>query len=257
MSLLQEIVRSKKEELRERRGQSKIAGYKSTLRDAKPTRSFTGEIGRAPIALIAEIKKASPSAGLLRDPFDPAAIARTYEEAGARALSVLTDRPFFQGSLETLSAVRTAVGLPLLQKDFILDEVQCYEARHWGADAILLIAAILEPKQLEELFHLAAELGLAALVEVNNEKELERVVEWAPIIGINNRDLTTFRVELETTFRLLEEVPEDKIVVSESGIGARRDVERLAEADVDAVLVGETFMRAKDIKGKVKELMGE
>ncbi|MEW6324096.1 MAG: indole-3-glycerol phosphate synthase TrpC, partial [Nitrospirota bacterium] len=180
---------------------------------------------------------------------------KIYEVAGARALSVLTDAPFFKGALDHLAQVRRAVKLPLLQKDFLLDEVQLYEARAHGADAVLLIAAILEPKQAKEFFHLASELGLAALVEVHGERELESVVEWAPMIGINNRDLTTFTVDLETTFRVLKEVPDEKIMVSESGIASRRDVQRLAEAGVDAILVGETFMRAENIGAKVKELM--
>jgi indole-3-glycerol phosphate synthase len=256
MTQLTEIVRSKQEALRGRRGAARLAELKAKLRDATPARPFLAALAEPPLALIAEIKQASPSAGLLRQQFNPAEIAHLYEDSGARALSVLTDEPFFKGSLEHLAVVRRAVALPLLQKDFVLDEIQLYEARVYGADAILLITAILEPGQIKDLFHLAGDLGLAALVEIHSEKELERVIEWTPIIGINNRDLTTFAVDLETTFRVLKEVPDDRIVVSESGIAARRDVERLAEAGVDAILVGETFMRAENIGAKVKELMG-
>jgi indole-3-glycerol phosphate synthase len=257
MTLLDDIVRSKREELRARRGRDRTAELKAKLRDLEPARSFHEAIAGPPMRLIAEIKKASPSAGLLRSEFDPAAIAKTYEEAGARALSVLTDQAYFQGSLDDLGRVRRAVTLPLLEKDFVLDDVQLYEARVLGADAVLLIAAILDPPQMKDLHELAAGLGLAVLVEIHNERELERVVEWAPIIGINNRDLTTFTVDLETTFRVLKQIPNNKVIVSESGIRGRDDVRRLADAGVHAVLIGETFMRAKDIGAKVKELMGE
>ncbi len=256
MTLLDDIVRSKREELRERRGQRRTDELKAKLRDAKPARPFTEAITGPMLGLIAEIKKASPSAGLLRANFDPVAIAHAYEDAGARALSILTDRPHFQGSLDYLAQVRKAVTLPLLQKDFLLDDVQVYEARVLGADAVLLIAAILDPEQIKDLYALAADIGLSVLVEIHNERELESVVEWAPVIGINNRDLTTFKTDLETTFRLLLEVPEETVVVSESGIGTREDVKKLEAVEVDAILVGETFMRAKDIGAKVKELMG-
>jgi len=256
MTLLAEIVRTKREEVRARRGSRRLAELKASLQDAEPSRPFRDAIAGPPIRLIAEIKKASPSAGLLRPDFDPVAIAKTYEDAGARALSILTDQSYFQGSLDYLAQVRRAVTLPLLQKDFVLDDLQLHEARALGADAVLLIAAILESKQLKDLYDLAAGLGLAVLVEIHNERELEAVVEWAPIIGVNNRDLTTFTVDLETTFRVLKHIPAHKVIVSESGIIGMNDVRRLAEAGVHAVLIGETFMRAKDIGAKVKELMG-
>jgi indole-3-glycerol phosphate synthase len=263
MTLLDDIVRSKREELRARRGRGRTDELKAKLRDVEPARPFHDalagpSIGQGDrIRLIAEIKKASPSAGLLRPGFDPVAIAKTYEEAGAKALSVLTDGPYFQGSLDYLGPVRRAVTLPLLEKDFVLDEVQLYEARVLGADAVLLIAAILDPEQMKDFHELATGLGLAVLVEVHHERELESVVEWAPIIGINNRDLTTFNVDLETTFRVLKHIPKNKVIVSESGIGGRDDIRRLADAGVHAVLIGETFMRAQDIGAKVKELFGE
>jgi indole-3-glycerol phosphate synthase len=269
MTLLDDIVRNKREELRVRRGRDRTAELKAKLCDLEPARPFHdalagpsigggGEGGQGrKIRLIAEIKKASPSAGLLRPDFDPAAIAKAYEEAGARALSILTDQAYFQGSLDYLGRVRRAVKLPLLEKDFVLDEVQLYEARVLGADAVLLIAAILDPEQMKDFYALAAGMGLAVLVEIHSERELEQVAEWAPIIGINNRDLATFAVDLETTFRVLKYIPNDKVIVSESGIRGRDDIRRLAEAGVHAVLIGETFMRAKDIGSKVKELMGE
>ncbi|MBI3622029.1 MAG: indole-3-glycerol phosphate synthase TrpC [Nitrospirae bacterium] len=256
MTLLADIVRTKREELRDRRGRQRIAEFKTRLRDTEPSRPFLESIAGPPIRLIAEIKKASPSAGVLRPDFDPVDIAKRYEAAGARALSILTDQPYFQGSLDYLAQVRKAVTLPLLQKDFVLDEVQLYEARALGADAVLLIAAILELKQIRDLYELALGLGLSVLTEVHSERELESVVEWAPIIGINNRDLTTFAVDLETTFRVIKHIPKNKVIVSESGIGGRKDIERLAEAGVHAVLIGETFMRAENIGAKVKELMG-
>ncbi len=256
MNLLAEILRSKRDELRRRGGQPRLAELKARLRDAEPARPFLDLLAKPPLALIAEIKQASPSAGLLRPEFDPVAIAHSYHEAGARALSILTDAPFFKGSLDFLPTVRRAVPLPLLQKDFLLEEVQLYEARVHGADAVLLIASILEPSKMKDLFDLAGGLGLAVLVEIHSERELERVVEWAKLIGINNRDLTTFEVDLETTFRILLEVPTEKVVVSESGIATREDVKKLEAVELDAILVGETFMRAKDIGAKVKELMG-
>jgi indole-3-glycerol phosphate synthase len=257
MTLLAEILRAKREEVRARRGSRRLAELKASVRDAEPARPFCNAITGPPIRLIAEIKKASPSAGLLRSDFDPVAIARIYEESGARALSILTDQPYFQGSLDYLAQVRRAVRLPLLQKDFVLEELQLHEARALGADAVLLIAAVLEPKQMKDLYDLAAGLGLAVLTEIHNERELEMVADWAPIIGINNRDLTTFTVDLETTFRVLKQIPPHTVIVSESGIGGQSDIKRLAEAGVHAVLIGETFMRAKDIGSKVKELMGE
>jgi indole-3-glycerol phosphate synthase len=256
MTLLDEIVRSKREEVRARCGRDRTAELKSKLRDVEPARPFHDALAGPSIGLIAEIKKASPSAGLLRPDFDPVAIAKAYEEAGARALSVLTDQPYFQGSLEDLGRVRRAVTLPLLEKDFVLDEVQVYEARVMGADAVLLIAAILDPAQMKGFHELATGLGLAVLVEIHSERELELVADWAPIIGINNRDLTSFKVDLETTFRVLKQIPKNKVIVSESGIRGRDDVRRLADAGVHAVLIGETFMRAKDIGATVKELMG-
>ncbi|MCG3148360.1 MAG: Indole-3-glycerol phosphate synthase [Verrucomicrobiae bacterium] len=215
-------------------------------------RDFAGALQKT--ALIAEVKKASPSAGVIAHNFDPVGIARQYEGAGAAAISVLTDEKFFQGKLDYLRQIREAVRLPLLRKDFIIDELQVYEAVAGGADAILLIAAILTDSQLRDYRALAEHLKLAALVEVHDEAELNRALNsGAGIIGINNRDLKTFKVSLTTTERLAAQIPEDRIVVAESGINTRADVERLG---TDAILVGESLMKSGDVAGKVKELLG-
>ena len=212
---------------------------------------------KSEIALVAEVKKASPSKGLIRPDFDPVAIARRYEETGASAISVLTDEKHFQGRLEYLTQIREAVGIPLLRKDFIIDRMQVYEARAAGADAILLIVAALSLGQLHDLLGAARDLGMAALVEVHTESELCTAVSvGADIIGINNRDLQTFETRLETTLELASRVPPDRVLVSESGINTRADVERLMAAGVDAILVGESLMREEDPGSKVKELLG-
>jgi indole-3-glycerol phosphate synthase len=213
------------------------------------------------IALIAEIKKASPSAGLIAPNFDAIGIAREYEAAGASALSVLTDEKYFQGRIEYLQLIRDAVRLPILRKDFIIDEMQVYESAGGGADAVLLIVAILDDAQLRDYRALAEHHRMAALVEVHDERELERALNTgAAIIGINNRDLKNFSVSLATTEKLAARVKRglcsDRIVVAESGILERADVERVAAAGADAILVGESLMRSKDIAGKVKELLG-
>jgi indole-3-glycerol phosphate synthase len=229
------------------------------------------------IALIAEVKKASPSAGVICKDFDPVRIAKEYEAAGASCLSVLTDEKFFQGSLDYLRQIRAAVKLPLLRKDFIIDERQILEAIEWGADAILLIAAILSDEQLAKFHSLATEAGLAALVEVHDEAELGRAMKISPaLIGVNNRDLKTFKVDLATTERLAATIsgtgilpvcpPNEthrqdacattKLLVAESGIHTRADVERLKKCGANAILVGESLMRGGDIKSKIRELIG-
>ncbi len=214
------------------------------------------------LALIAEIKKASPSKGVIRPDFDPLRIAREYEAAGADCLSVLTDARFFQGSLEILRQVRSAVELPLLRKDFIIDERQIAEAVAWGADAVLLIVAILSDRQLRQFHGLAAAAGLAALVEVHDESELDRALDaGAHIIGVNNRNLKTFAVDLGTTECLAKRLRRsphgsDRFLVSESGIHSRGDVERLRQCSAQAILVGESLMRQTDLGQKVRELMG-
>ncbi len=217
--------------------------------------------GRQPgVNLIAEIKRASPSRGLLRPELDPGQLAVTYAEGGAVAISVLTDERFFQGSLSDLAAVKAALRragreVPVLRKDFIFDVYQVYQARVYGADAVLLIVAILKTEDLAELLALARELGMEALIEVHCEEELDRVLPLGPsIIGVNNRDLQDFSVDLATTLRLQPHIPRSIILVSESGIHCRADVERLARAGVDAILVGEALVTAEDVVGKIRGL---
>ncbi len=215
------------------------------------------------VALIAEVKKASPSAGVICADFDPVRIAREYEAAGADCLSVLTDEKFFQGSLEYLKQIRASVKLPLLRKDFIIDERQILEAVEWGADAILLIVAILSDAQLKHFHTLATEAGLAALVEVHDEAELERALAaGARLIGVNNRNLKIFKVDLGTTERMaarLDKTPgrTEKLLVAESGIHTRDDVQRLARCGAQAILVGESLMKNSNIPAKVAELLGQ
>jgi indole-3-glycerol phosphate synthase len=217
---------------------------------------------RGSMALIAEVKKASPSAGVICPDFDAVRIAKEYEAAGASCLSVLTDEKFFQGSLEYLKAIRQAVRLPLLRKDFIIDERQILEAIECGADAILLIVAILSDGALREFYELATEAGLAVLVEVHNERELKRALQVdARLIGVNNRDLKTFTVDLATTEKLAAKLfaardQEEVVLVAESGIHHRADVEQVARAGANAILVGESLMRSGTIAGKAAELLG-
>lgn len=258
MSFLDDILRRKRAEVASRKTATRRAEIKARIADLEPARGFEAALRRpegAGLRLIAEIKKASPSRGVIRPDFDPVRIAESYRAAGAHALSILTDQAFFQGDPAFLAAVRKAVALPILQKDFVVDEFQVWEARALGADAVLLIAAALGDAQIEEYAHLAGELGLSALVEVHDEKELARVADTARLIGINNRDLATFEADLATTERVMREVPPGRVVVSESGIASRDDVRRLDDLGVDALLIGETFMRAPVIEDKVRELM--
>jgi len=222
-------------------------------------RGFRAAIDRGPdaLGLIAEVKKASPSAGVIAESFDPVQIAKTYESAGANAISVLTDEQFFQGSLSYMTRVRAAVDVPLLRKDFILHEAQIFEAACAGADAILLIVAALEQKDLEHLLAVATQFQLDALVEVHTMEELDRALETdAKLIGINNRNLATFQVDLTTTEILSEQVPDDITLVSESGIKTPEDTRRVLDSGCNAILVGETLMRAGDVHAAVEELMG-
>jgi indole-3-glycerol phosphate synthase len=213
------------------------------------------------VGLIAEVKKASPSAGVICADFDPVRIAKQYEAAGADCLSVLTDEKFFHGSLEYLRAIRAAVKLPLLRKDFIIDERQILEAIEWGADAILLIVAILSDEQLRKFHTLAIEAGLTALVEVHDEAEMQRALATgAPLVGVNNRDLKTFKVDLATTGRLAKpffaRTQKGGLLVAESGIHTRADVDQVATSGAGAILVGESLMRHADMGAKVRELIG-
>ena len=228
-------------------------------KNKKKSRSLAASLRKpGEVALIAEIKKASPSKGLIREDFDPGEIARIYSTSGASAISVLTDKEFFRGSPEYLSTARSVSKLPLLRKDFIIDPYQIYEARLLGADAILLIMAVLTDREAGEFQGIAAGLGMECLVEVHTKEELKRALALdAQIIGINNRNLQTFQTELETTFRLREMISDPNItVVSESGINSRDDVLKLKEHEVHAMLVGEALMRERDIAKKVSELLG-
>lgn len=209
------------------------------------------------LALIAEVKKASPSAGVIAADFDPVRIARAYESAGAHAVSVLTDEQFFQGHLTYLTKVREAISLPCLRKDFIIHEVQIHEAAVAGADAVLLIVAALDDAQLRHLYEVATLCQLDVLVEVHDLPELDRALELdAKVIGVNNRNLTTFEVDLETTVRLSEQVPDDIILVAESGLKTRLDTQRVFDAGCNAILVGESLMRTGDIAAQAAELLG-
>lgn len=257
--ILDEIIANKKEELAETKRKTPFPEVRSKASGAEPTRGF-GKALFSPgeIRLIAEVKKASPSKGVIRGDFDPIKIARTYEEYGASCLSVLTEKKFFLGELGYLGSIRRTVNLPLLRKDFIIDEYQIHEARAAGADAILLIAACLEQQQVEDYMGIAHLLGLDVLVESHTYKELDKSLRsGATLVGINNRDLASFTVSLQTTLDLVKDIPDDRTVVSESGIKTRDDVVRLQQAGVDAVLVGESLIRENDIGKKVKELMGK
>lgn len=264
--MLREIVVHKRDEVNDRKSLAHKSNLRITIADIPPTVGFTKAIragqDKRP-CLIAEVKKQSPSGGLLRNPFDPLTIANTYKNSGASAVSVLTDHRYFHGSLDIMATIGKAVSLPILNKEFMVDEIQFYEARAYRADAVLLIVAILERSQLLEYAHLARELSLDVLVEVHTETELAIALEYLPenqLLGINNRDLATLTTNLETTFRLIERIPSElrnnMTIVSESGISSRADVERLAEAEIDAMLVGETLLKAQNISKKVSELLG-
>ncbi len=267
VSILDTIVAAKKQQIaRWPRRAVSVADLRTALQARGDRRDFLAALRQpkagAP-ALIAEVKKASPSAGVICPDFDPVRIARAYAAAGASCLSVLTDEEFFQGSLEHLKLIRQAVPLPLLRKDFIIDERQILEAIQWGADAILLIVAILGEAQLRRFHSLATEAGLAALVEVHDEAELERALAaGARLVGVNNRDLQTFKVDLATTERLAARLPalsglgQAPLLVAESGIQTRADVERLVRCGARAILVGESLMKHPDIGAKVRELLG-
>lgn len=259
MGILDEIVAKKKERLRLAKSRAPLSALKPRISDIGKPRDFKAALKRKPderIKLIAEIKKASPSKGVIRKNFEPLEIAKIYEKQ-ANAISILTEEDFFQGNIEFIPKVKKVTTIPLLRKDFIFDEYQIYESRANEADAILLIAAILDKNQAEEYLHLARELGLSVLFEVHDLKELEIALSVnADIIGINNRDLKTLKVDLNTTYIIKKEIPSDKIVVSESGIKTRDDILRLEAAGIDAVLIGTSFMEAKDIGKKIDELFG-
>ncbi len=259
--ILQKILARKREEIAERGARLSLSELRQRVQNLPPPRPFQGHleriIARGRPAVIAEIKRASPSKGLLRDPFRPADIARSYTAAGATGLSVLTDRDFFQGSEDYLKEARGACDLPVLRKDFIIDPYQVYEARLIGADCILLIVAALDDAVLLDLMRLATDLDLDVLVEVHDATELQRALaSGAALIGVNNRNLRTFETRLETTLDLLPRIPAGHTVVTESGIHTPADVALMREHGVHAFLVGEAFMRAPDPGAKLAELFG-
>lgn len=248
--ILKTIVKTKQQELKQRQAHTSINTLAEQLTTASPVRPFMAalqdNITQQKPAVIAEIKKASPSKGVIREDFDPAAIARSYEQYGACCLSVLTDKDYFQGSEAYLQAARAACDLPVLRKDFTIDPYQVYEARSIGADCILLIVAILSDSQLSELLSLSTELGMSTLIEVHDEAELDRALALdIGMIGINNRNLRTFDTSLDTTLTLMHKVPADRFIVTESGIHTPEHVTLMREHNIHAFLVGEAFMRAE------------
>lgn len=257
-TILDKITATKREEIAEAKRLRPQAALEREAAVAPPPRPFFQQLAKSgPIRLIAEVKKASPSKGIIRADFDPVAIARTYEEHGASCLSVLTDERYFQGSLDYLRQVRAAVELPVLRKDFVLDPYQVWEARAAGADAVLLIAECLDNCGLRSLHSLIVDLGMAPLVELYEPENLKRVFDaGATLIGVNNRNLHTFEVDLDHTLRLRPRVPGECVFVSESGIATRADALRLQDAGVDAMLVGESLMREPDIGAAVDRLLG-
>ncbi|MDH3639294.1 MAG: indole-3-glycerol phosphate synthase TrpC [Gammaproteobacteria bacterium] len=258
--ILTQILDYKRGEVARRAAARPRADLEAAAAEAPAPRGFLNalrrRVTRGEVAVIAEIKKASPSKGVIREDFSPSAFARSYAAAGACCLSVLTDERFFQGADEDLVAVRSVCALPVLRKDFVIEPYQVYESRSIGADCILLIVAALDDTQLSELMDLAVALGLDVLVEVHDADELARVLHLdAPLIGVNNRNLRTFETRLETTLDLLKHIPEDRLVVTESGIHGVPDVERMQAHGVHAFLIGEAFMRAPDPGVKLAELL--
>jgi len=255
--ILDEICLHKKEETAQRKEALPLAQLKQMIEPLPPARDFRQSLRKEGIGLIAEIKRASPSKGMLLGDIDVVELAGLYEAAGASAISVLTDERFFKGSLDDLVAVRRNVRLPCLRKDFILDEYQLYEARAYQADAVLLIVRCLSDEQLKDYLKRAKELGMAALVETHSAEEIERAVKAeAGIIGINNRDLTTFEVDINTTLHLKKMISGGKVLVSESGIHTRDQVRMLEGGGVDAILVGEALLTSNNIRGKILEILG-
>jgi indole-3-glycerol phosphate synthase len=268
VSILDEIVQHKRAEVEQRKAQTSLDSLKETISTLGRPRNFfqavTKKPEKKPLNVIAEVKQASPSAGVIRKDFDPVKIAQTYAQSGADALSVLTDEKFFKGHLDHIHAVRDVVKLPVLRKDFLIDPWQVYESRAAGADAILLIAECLQTNELIDLQILATELNLTTLIEVHDIDNLMRVRDNVigfphrsySLLGINNRDLRTFKTDLGTTLRVTELIDDKDVLVSESGIKSHDDVKKLASAGVRAILVGESLLRSDDIGGKLRELMG-
>jgi indole-3-glycerol phosphate synthase len=253
-TFLDTILANTAQEVAERSTEKPLIDVINASRAAPPPRDMLSALRRDSVALIAEVKHASPSRGVLIAPFDPPALGTTYARNGAAALSVLTDRRFFRGHLNHMAMVREVVNVPVLRKDFVIDPYQVYEGRAAGADAILLIVAALEDGQFVDLYTLTTTLGMAALVEVHNEAELERALRLVPaaLLGVNNRDLKTFEVDLNTTARLADLVPDSVTLVAESGLHTVEDVRRMGELGAHAVLVGEALVKADDIAGRVR-----
>ena len=259
MSALARIFETKREEVAAAREQFPISILEAGAAAAGSPRGFKAALEAAApkMGLIAEVKKASPSQGLIRAEFDPVAVAQSYERAGAHCLSVLTDEKHFQGSAQDLKLARAATSLPVLRKDFIFDPYQVYEARSWGADAILLIVAALEPETVSELQRLSRRLGMDALVEVHSEDEAQIALELGcNLIGVNNRDLSTFKTDLATSDRILPMLKGEAFAISESALESKKDIDRVGKAGARAVLIGTSFCAAPDIEGKVREVMG-
>lgn len=257
-NVLTRIIDHKKIEVAEAKRLRPVEGLQDQLASAPPVRDFVAALrARTDVALIAEVKKGSPSAGIIREDFDPVAIAQTYEQHGAACLSVLTDEKFFLGHLDFLKAVRRTVQIPVLRKDFIIDRYQVIEARAAGADCILLIAECLDDCHLRDLYFYASELGMESLIEIYDPENLDRVLKLDPaLVGVNNRDLRTFVTDLDHSIRLAPRLSPATLLVSESGIKTRADVDRLKAGGARAMLVGETLMRSPDIGEAVDELLG-
>jgi indole-3-glycerol phosphate synthase len=255
--ILERIVKAKRKEVAALKERIPLTQLKDARGNLLPVRDFRGAISSARCSIIAEVKRSSPSQGRIREEFDPVQIATIYQNNGAHAVSVLTDEAFFEGTGEYLTAIKKTIDLPLLRKDFIIDPYQIHETRILGGDAVLLIASLLEQGQLLEYITLSETLGLAPVVEVHTKKELDKALAAdAGIIGINNRDLKTFSTDIKKTLELAPFIPTDRIVVTESGINTRRDIEQLMEAGIHCFLIGEALMRAEDIGGKLRELLG-
>ncbi|MDD4985771.1 MAG: indole-3-glycerol phosphate synthase TrpC [Dehalococcoidales bacterium] len=255
-NVLSMIIANKREELETRKLDMPLCALEERIAQRRVPLDFGAAINRSRVQLIAEVKQSSPSRGVLCNDFNPVRLANEYAAGGAAAISVLTEANYFGGSIDHLVAIRMEVNLPLLRKDFIFDPYQIYESAAYGADALLLIVGVLSQQQLDELLSLSHGFGMGCLVEVHNESEIIRALQAkAGVIGINNRDLNSFAVDVDTTCRLRPLLPESTIVVSESGINSRRDVERLEECGVDAILVGEALVTNNDVAGKIRELM--
>ncbi|MEE4297677.1 MAG: indole-3-glycerol phosphate synthase TrpC [Wenzhouxiangella sp.] len=258
--ILRRILAVKREEVEAAKRDRSLADLQAACADLPPARDFSAALKQRAAAsqdaVIAEVKRASPSAGLIREDFDPAAIAKSYEKGGATCLSVLTDQPFFQGHSEFLVQARSACGLPVLRKDFIIEAWQVWETRAMGADAMLLIVAALDDTELEQLSALGRELSLSVLVEVHDQNELDRALAVpGDLLGINNRDLHRFVTDLDTSLRLAPQVPDERLVISESGIHSSADIKRLRSGGIGAFLIGESFMRQPDPGRALAELI--